>query len=213
MSSIQVLLVDDQTIIRDGLRALLEMREDIKIIGEASNGREAHEQALTLKPDVVLMDIRMPEMDGVEATKLIKRDLPMTIIIVLTTFDDDEYIINAMTYGASGYLLKDIGGEKLIEAIRDGLRGNIILPGRIAAKITSRLSHSEQIAPNVSLDDFTERETDIIRLLVQGKTNKEISQTLFLSIGTVKNYLSQIYLKIDVSDRANAVLFFNRLGL
>jgi DNA-binding NarL/FixJ family response regulator len=210
MSNIRVLLADDQTIIRDGLRALLQMHSDIKVIGEAGNGRDAYDKTKELQPDVVLMDIRMPEMDGVEATQLIKRDFPKTVIIVLTTFDDDEYIIKAMTYGASGYLLKDIGSEKLIEAIRDGLSGNIILPGRIAAKITSKLTQSPP--SDISIDDFTEREAEIIRLLMQGKSNKDIAQELYLSTGTVKNYISQIYLKINVSDRANAVLFFKRLG-
>lgn len=209
--SIRVLLTDDQTLIRDGLRALLHNHDDITVIGEAGNGREALELTKKLGPDVVLMDIRMPEMDGVEATRLIKQECPQTIVIVLTTFDDDEYIINAMTYGASGYLLKDIGSEKLIGAIRDSLSGNIILPGRVAAKITSRLVPNT--TPDVTLDDFTERETEIIRLLTRGKSNKEISEELFLSVGTVKNYISQIYMKIDVSDRANALLFFKKLGL
>ena len=210
MNTIRVLLTDDQTLIRDGLRALLSAHQGIEIIGEAANGNEAYEQTKLLTPDVILMDIRMPEMDGVEATRLIKKDFPKTVVIVLTTFDDDEYIIKAMTFGASGYLLKDISSEKLIEAIHDGLHGNIILPGRVAAKITSHLT--QEAAPEATLDDFTERETQIIRLLTKGKSNKDIAQELYLSIGTVKNYLSQIYLKINVSDRANAVLFFKKLG-
>ncbi len=210
MSSICVLLADDQTIIRDGLKALLETHSNIIVVGEAGNGSEAYEQTRKLKPDVVLMDIRMPEMDGVEATRRIKKDFPETNIIVLTTFDDDEYIIKAMTYGASGYLLKDIGSEKLIEAIRDSLCGNIILPGRVAAKITSRLT--QNAVPDVTLDDFTEREIEIIRLLTEGKSNREIAQVLYLSVGTIKNYISQIYLKINVNDRANAVLVFKKLG-
>lgn len=211
MSVIRILLVDDQTIIRDGLRALLEACPDIRVVAEANNGRQAYEMVREHRPDIVLMDIRMPETDGVEATRLIKKDYPETTVIVLTTFDDDEYIINAMTCGASGYLLKDIGGEKLIEAIRDGFGGNIILPGRIASKITSRLAQTE--APKTELRDFTEREQEIIRLIVLGKSNKEIAQTLFLSVGTVKNYISQIYSKAEITDRANAVLFFKKLGL
>jgi DNA-binding NarL/FixJ family response regulator len=207
---IRVLLVDDQTIIRDGLRALLEMQEDIQVVGEAANGQEALDRSLALRPDLVLMDIRMPVMDGVEAVWAIKKSCPDTIVIMLTTFDDDEYIINAMTYGASGYLLKDIGSEKLIESIRDGMDGGIILPGRVAAKITSRLAQGS--TASVTLNDFTEREIDIIRLLTQGKNNKEIADSLFLSIGTVKNYISQIYFKIDVSERAKAVLLFKKLG-
>ena len=210
--SIRVLLTDDQTLIRDGLRALLHNQDDISVIGEAQNGIEALELTKKLNPDIVLMDIRMPKMDGVEATRLIKQECPQTIIIVLTTFDDDEYIINAMTYGASGYLLKDIGSEKLIGAIRDSLNGNIILPGRVAAKITSHLMPRAETA-NITLDDFTVREIEIIRLLTNGKSNKEISEQLYLSVGTVKNYISQIYMKINVSDRTNALLFFKKLGL
>lgn len=212
MNRIRVLLADDQTIIRDGLRALLEAHDDIQVVGEAGNGRMAHEKTLALKPDIVLMDIRMPEMDGVEATRLIKQDCAATMVIILTTFDDDEYIIKAMTYGASGYLLKDIGSEKLVEAIRDGLAGNIILPGRIAAKITSHLTPGAGTMPDVRPDDFTDREIQVIRLLTQGKSNQEIAQALYLSLGTVKNYISQIYLKINVNDRANAVLFFRKIG-
>lgn len=208
---IRVLLADDQTIIRDGLRALLEAQADIQVAAEAGNGEEAYQQALKHRPDVVLMDIRMPVMDGVEATRLIKRVCPDTVIIVLTTFDDVDYIIQAMTHGAAGYLLKDIGSERLIQAIRDGLQGNIILPGRVAAKITSQLASSAP--PEATLDDFTEREIEIIRLLTLGKSNREIADQLYLSVGTVKNYTSQIYAKIGVSDRGNAILFFRKLGL
>lgn len=212
MNAINVMLVDDQTIIRDGIRSILESNDDIKVIGEAGNGQDAYQGAKDLKPDVILMDIRMPEVDGVEATRRIKGDFPQIVVIVLTTFDDDEYIIKAMTYGASGYLLKDINSEKLIQAIRDGVNGNIILPGRVAAKITSRLTQTSSHASDMTLEDFTEREIDIIRLITEGKSNKEIAQTLYLSVGTIKNYISQIYLKIDVSDRANAVLFFKKIG-
>jgi DNA-binding NarL/FixJ family response regulator len=211
MNPIHVLLVDDQTIIRDGLRALLQASTDIRVVAEAGNGKQAYDMVKEHRPNIVLMDIRMPEIDGVEATRLIKKDFPETTVIVLTTFDDDEYIINAMTCGASGYLLKDIGGDKLIEAIRDGVASNIILPGRIASKITSRLSQTK--TANAELKDFTEREQEIIKLLMLGKSNKEIAETLFLSIGTVKNYISQIYSKAEITDRANAVLFFKKLGL
>ncbi len=200
---IRVLIADDQKILREGLRALLGLKEDISVVGEAGDGREACELARQTKPDVVLMDIRMPNMDGVEAAKVIKSELPKTAVIMLTTFDDDEYVIKAMTYGASGYLLKDIDSDKLIEAVRDG----IILPGRIAAKITSHLSGSGSASY-----DFSEREMEIIRLLTAGKSNAEIAKTLYLSTGTVKNYVSQIYLKLDVKDRANAVIALKNAG-
>lgn len=212
MKQINVLLADDQTILRNGLRSLIEMQSDLTVVAEAGNGREAVELCCLYKPDVVLMDIRMPDLNGVEATKQIKQLLPLTVVIMLTTFDDDEYIIKAMTYGASGYLLKDIDSEKLMQAIRDGMSGNIILPGRIAAKITSRLSEHKEMLP-MQKDLFSNRELDIIRLLIAGKSNQEISDKLFLTIGTVKNYLTQIYQKLDVKDRTNALLALNRLEL
>ena len=213
--SIKVLLVDDQTIIRDGLASLLSAHEDIEVVAAVGNGRLACQEAQRCRPDVILMDIRMPELDGVEATRVIKQSLPDTVVIVLTTFDDDEYIIKAMTYGASGYLLKDTGSKQLIQAIRDGVAGNIILPGRIAARITAHLSRSPKSEPAseaANCDDFSAREVDIIRQLIQGRSNREIAETLFLSTGTVKNYISQIYLKIGVNDRANAVLHLKKAG-
>jgi DNA-binding NarL/FixJ family response regulator len=210
VDKIRVLLADDQRIILDGLKALLEMNTLITVVDMAENGESAYEKTLKVSPDVVLMDIRMPKMDGVEATRLIKRDAPETVVIMLTTFDDDEYIIKAMTYGASGYLLKDIGSERLIEAIMDGVGGSIILPGNVAAKITARLR--EDASPDITTGDFTQRELDIISLMMKGMTNREISDELYLSIGTVKNYISQIYLKIDVNDRAKAVLQLKRMG-
>ena len=210
MNQITVLLADDQTIIRDGLRALLEINPDIKVVAEAKTGMEAYEQTEIHRPQVVLMDIRMPQMGGVEATRLIKQDFPETSVLVLTTFDDDESILGAITHGASGYLLKDISGVKLAEAIRDTVRGSIILPGNIAAKITRHIG--KQSKPEATLSDFTQREQDIIHLLMQGKSNQEIAQTLFLTVGTVKNYISQIYSKAGITDRANAILHFKELG-
>lgn len=180
------------------------------MVAEAKNGEEAYEQSKIHRPHVVLMDIRMPQMGGVEATCLIKRDVPETAVLVLTTFDDDESILGAITYGASGYLLKDISGAKLAEAIRDAVRGSVILPGNIAAKITKHIHR--QGRPEPSLSDFTPREQEIIRLLMQGESNQEIAQTLFLTVGTVKNYVSQIYSKAGIADRANAILHFKELG-
>ncbi|NLM27921.1 MAG: response regulator transcription factor [Clostridiaceae bacterium] len=210
MSQITVLLADDQTIIRDGLRALLETNPDIQVVAEARNGLEAYEQTGIHHPQVVLMDIRMPQMGGVEATRLIKQDFPDTAVLVLTTFDDDDSILGAIAHGASGYLLKDINGAKLVEAIRDTVRGSVILPGNIAAKITRHID--KRVRPETPPAVFTQREQDIIRLLIQGKSNQEIAQTLFLTVGTVKNYISQIYSKAEITDRANAILYFKDLG-
>lgn len=210
MNQIKVLLADDQTIIREGLRALLEGNPDIMVVAEARNGMEAYEQTGIHHPQVVLMDIRMPQMGGVEATRMIKQDFPETAVLILTTYDDDKSIIGAITHGASGYLLKDISGAKLSEAVRDAARGSVILPGNIAAKITRHIGMQRRA--DISLSDFTQREQDIIRLLILGKSNQEIAQTLFLSVGTVKNYISQIYGKAGITDRANAILYFKELG-
>lgn len=210
MSEIKVLLVDDQALIRDGLRAVLLAYPEISVVADVENGKQALDSVALYRPDIVLMDIRMPVMDGVEATRLIKESYPKTVIIILTTFDDDEYIINALTYGASGYLLKDINGEGLVRAIMDGYLGNIVLPGRIASKITSHLS--KEMVPKGDLSDFTVREQEIIRMLVRGASNKEIAETLYLSMGTVKNYISQIYSKAEIADRANAVIHFKKMG-
>ncbi|HPJ20731.1 MAG TPA: response regulator transcription factor [Clostridia bacterium] len=205
---ISVMLADDQTLIRDGLKAILKTDRDIVIVSEAANGREAMEKARTFKPDVVLMDIRMPEMDGVEATRQIKSELPGTRVIILTTFDDDDYIFKAMGFGASGYLLKDIDGNDLVLAIKSCIKGNVILPGKIAEKITSRLTGNTNGRQTITPDEFTEREMDIIKLMMEGKSNADIAGSLYLSNGTVKNYISQIYMKINVRDRTNAILYF-----
>lgn len=210
MNQITVLLADDQTIIRDGLRAILETYPDILVVAEAVNGADAYEQVKAHRPQVVLMDIRMPKIGGVEATRLIKQDFPETAILILTTFDDDESILGALTHGASGYLLKDISGAKLADAIREAGRGSVILPCNIAAKITQHIGR--QGKPKLTLEDFTEREQEIISLIMQGRSNREIAEELFLSVGTVKNYVSQIYSKVGVSDRANAVLHFKEMG-
>ncbi|MFA5470684.1 MAG: response regulator transcription factor [Acholeplasmataceae bacterium] len=206
---IKVMLVDDQAIIRNGLKSILSHHQDISVIGEAENGKDAYLLAYQLKPDLILMDIRMPIMDGVEATKIIKHEFPEIKILMLTTFDDDQYIIKAMNYGASGYLLKDIDIEKLKDAIFDAMNDHVILPNQIAKKL---FTHLPTIDHHLNKDDFTSREQDIIKHLIQGKTNQEISDILYLSLGTVKNYMSTIYTKLDVTDRSNAIIQLKRIG-
>jgi DNA-binding NarL/FixJ family response regulator len=210
MSRIRCLIVDDQPILREGLKSLLATCDDIEVIAEASNGKEALDQLSIVQPDVVLMDIRMPVMNGVEATKAIKEKYPSITIIILTTFDDDQYILDALRNGASGYLLKDMGIQQLASAIRDGFSGNVLLPGRIANKLTMMINSVSNYPMNES--DYSAREKDIIQLLVKGYSNSEIAETLFLSIGTVKNYVSQIYSKANVTDRSNAVIHFKQRG-
>lgn len=211
MSKIKVFLVDDQTIIRDGLKSLIESNPEFTVVGDAENGQVACDKVSSCQPDVVLMDIRMPVMNGVEATKCIKEKHKAIKIIILTTFDDDQFIIEAMQYGASGYLLKDIQADQLFKAMKDSLQGDIILPGQIALKIISHLSLKHK--PKIDLSEFSPRELDIIRLLLEGQSNQQIADTLYLSTGTVKNYISQIYAKIDCTDRTQAVLYFKDLGM
>jgi DNA-binding NarL/FixJ family response regulator len=194
---------------RDGLKTILDLEDDIEVVGLAENGLQAYETAGVLQPDVVLMDIRMPVMDGVESTRLIKRDYPGIAVIILTTFNDDDYIIQALSNGASGYILKDIPGDRLIDAVRDGVKGNLIMPAQVAAKIAARLSlfSDSKRDANISRQAFSDREREIISLLVKGFNNKQIATSLYITEGTVKNYISTIYSKIGISDRAKAVVY------
>ncbi len=205
---IKVLIADDQTLMRDGLKTILDLEEDIEVIATAENGEIAFQKSIELTPDVILMDIRMPIMNGVDSVKKIKSILPKVAVIMLTTFDDDEYIIEALSNGASGYLLKDMPSEKLIEAIRDSLKGQLFIPTNIAAKLISRLYEKEASKNTLKRDlSLSERELQVSSLLIEGYNNKQISSKLFISEGTVKNYISNIYSKIGISDRTKAALF------
>lgn len=211
MKRIKVMLVDDQQLLLDGFKTLLSINDDIEVVS-ALSGEAAIEMAGTFEPDLILMDIQMPGIGGVMATKLIKERYPQVIILILTTFDDDAYIIDALRYGASGYLLKDIDGERLIESVYEALSGNLLLTGKVARKLAmNAASRSEQNRMETerlrSSFKLTERETDIVRALVEGMTSREIADKLHLTQGTVKNYLSGVYSKIGTNDRAKAVLF------
>ncbi|HEX2947121.1 MAG TPA: response regulator transcription factor [Clostridia bacterium] len=210
MAKIKVLLVDDQQLLLDGVKTLLSLNNDMEV-ATAGSGEAAVEMAETFSPDIILMDIRMPGMGGVEATKQIKERHPAIAILILTTFDDDGYIIDALRYGASGYLLKDIEGERLIKSIYEALSGNLLLTGRVARKLAwnAALKNETNQSGTRSLQksfELSERETDIARALVVGLTSREIAGKLHLTQGTVKNYLSGIYSKIGTNDRAKAVL-------
>ncbi|MBW5447460.1 response regulator [Cohnella sp. CFH 77786] len=212
---LRVLIADDQTLMRDGLQTILQLEEDIEVVATAENGEEACRLACEHHPDLVLMDIRMPVMNGIEAVKQLRKTMPGTKILVLTTFDEDEYIIEALASGAVGFLLKDIPTDKLLQAIRDAARGDIMLPSAIAVKLAARLSAAPPAAEadvpkarsRTSELKFTEREMSIISLMVEGRTNREIAQLLFMSEGTVKNYISTIYDKIGTNDRTQAVIW------
>jgi DNA-binding NarL/FixJ family response regulator len=213
-SMLRVLIADDQTLMRDGLQTILQLEDDIEVVATAENGEEACRLVAEHRPNLVLMDIRMPVMNGIEAAKQISRTYPDTKVVVLTTFDEDEYIIEALAGGAVGFLLKDIPTDKLLQAVRDAARGDMMLPSAIAVKLASRLSvspGSRPVPPKIRAKNgelkFTEREMSIVALMVEGRTNREIAQLLFMSEGTVKNYISTIYDKIGTNDRTQAVIW------
>ncbi|MBW4632900.1 MAG: response regulator transcription factor [Iphinoe sp. HA4291-MV1] len=209
---IKVLLVDDQSLIRQGLKALLELEQDLEIVGEAENGEIAIHLIEQLYPDVVLMDIRMSVMDGVAATREIHKHFPNTKVLVLTTFDDDEYVKAALQHGAMGYLLKDTPSEELAVAIRAVNKGYTQLgPGIVKKLFTQFSSITSTQAPCLppSLAELTPREKDVLRLIATGANNREIAQQLYISEGTVKNHVTNILNRLDLRDRTQAAIFAN----
>ncbi len=215
--TIRLLLVDDQALFREGLRTLLSIWDDLEVVGEAANGQEALETAVALTPDVILMDLRMPVMDGVAATRRLREIQPQSRVIVLTTFDDDEHVFDGLRAGAVGYLLKDVSSEKLVEAIRATARGDSFLQPSVAAKVLaefSRMNQSQPTPPSQQLvEPLSERELEILRIVAAGASNKEIAQQLFIAEGTVKNHVTNILGKLGVRDRTQAALKARDLGL
>ena len=212
---INLAIVDDQGILREGLKFMFSKKEDIKVIATGGNGREAYDICRENHIDVMLLDIKMPIMDGVEATKLIKRDFPHVNIIILTTFNDDEYIFEALKHGASGYLLKDATMEKIEEAIRDAYKGGISIQPDVAKKMVAIFNKlpNEKVEIDERVKDLTDREKDILSSLGQGKSNKEIAEILYISEGTVKNHITSILSKLDLRDRTQLALFAVKNGL
>ena len=213
---VTILLVDDQRLMREGLRTLLELESGLRVVGEASQGQEALDQYASLQPDVVLMDVRMPVMDGVESTRQLMSQWPRCRVIILTTFDDDEYVFEGLRAGALGYLLKDVSIQELADAIRTVMAGGVLIEPSVARKVVAEFARMTSSAPTTrfGLDEpLSEREIDILRLLAQGLTNREIAQRLFLAEGTVKNYVTNILSKIGVRDRTQAALRARELGL
>ncbi|MBD2728203.1 response regulator transcription factor [Nostoc sp. FACHB-892] len=209
---IKVLLVDDQGLIRQGLRALLELEPDLEIVGEAENGEQAINLVIEFQPDVVLLDIRMPIMDGVAATREIQKRFAKTKILVLTTFDDDEYVSAALQNGAMGYLLKDTPSEELAVAIRAVYKGYTQLGPGIVKKLLTQFSngtpnHSAPVPS--SLGELTPREKEVLRLIATGASNREIAQELYISEGTVKNHVTNILNRLNLRDRTQAAIWAN----
>ena len=212
-SAVRTLVVDDQALFREALVALLEVQPEIEVVGEAGNGEQAVRLAAELRPDVVLMDLRMPVLDGIAATTRLRAEQPEVRVLALTTFDDDADVFAALRAGAVGYLLKDVSSTRLVEALVAARRGESVLQPSVAAKLVARvarLPHEETPPPAVPL---SERELDVVRLLSAGHSNREIAGKLFLAEGTVKNLVTSVLSKLQVRDRTQAALRARELGL
>ncbi len=213
---IKVLIVDDHRIVREGLSAILETKEEIQIVGEAGDGGEAVEKARSLMPDVIVMDVSMPGMSGVEATRIIKREFPHIGVIALTMYEDQQYIFDLVRAGATGYLLKDSDSSDILAAIRAISRGESLIHPSVASKILaefSLLSEGKGKKRSFLDHDLTEREITVLRLVADGKTNKEIANVLDLSEKTVKNHVRNIFHKLHVYDRTQAAILAIRKGI
>jgi DNA-binding NarL/FixJ family response regulator len=216
---VRVLVVDDQRLIREGIASLLGIQPGITVVGMASDGREAVEKAIALDPDVVLMDVRMPECDGAQATGRIRRELPRCQVVMLTTFDDEEYVVQALRAGAAGYLLKDLPARELADAVRLARSGIAQFDSQAADRLASALARHAAAEGGDSSglgkigQSLTAREVDVLRLIARGATNREIAADLFLSEGTVKNHISRILNRIGLRDRTQAAIYARDHGL
>ena len=210
---IKVLIADDQAMVRSGLRLILETEDDIDVVAEAGNGEEAVRLARRERPGVVLMDVRMPIMDGLEATRQITEQVPDTRVIVLTTFDLDDYVYGALRAGASGFLLKDAEGDQLVEAIRVIASGDAIIAPSITKRLISEFADRPRARQATGLDDLTEREVEVLRLVAKGLSNAEIAEELYVSETTVKSHVSHILTKLGLRDRVQAVVVAYESGL
>jgi len=214
--TVRVMLCDDQALVRSGFRMVLEAREDMHVIGEADDGIQAVALAAHAKPDVILMDIRMPNMDGVEATRRIVAAGSPARIVILTTYDADEYVFEALRAGASGFLLKDIEPIRLVEAIRIVARGEALLAPTVTRRLLDRFAHTLTAAADARpevIESLTERETEVLSLLATGLSNLELADRLFLTEATVKTHVSNILRKLNLRDRVQAVVLAYEAGL
>ncbi len=215
---ITILLVDDQTLLRDGLQTMINVHEDMEVVGVAGDGEQAIALVEKLAPAVVLMDIQMPGMDGLESTRRIKEIRPQVKIIVLTTFAEDDFIVESFSAGADGFLLKDLQGDQLIRSIREAAMGQLMMPSFVASRLvsllrTDRKTGSARLSAARLKNEgivLSPRERDIAEMLILGKTNRQIAMQLFMSDGTVRNYISGIYNKIGTKDREQAIDILKR---
>ena len=210
--TVRVLLADDQALFREALTTLLEVQPGIEVVGEAANGEDAVRTSATTRPDVVLMDLRMPVLDGIAATARLRAEQPDVRVIALTTFDDDEDVFAALRAGAVGYLLKDVTSARLVEALVAAARGETVLQPSVAAKVVARVVQLPADAAPLA-HPLSEREVALVRLLADGRSNREIAGALFLAEGTVKNLVSSVLSKLGVRDRTQAALRARDLGI
>jgi DNA-binding NarL/FixJ family response regulator len=209
----KILLCDDQAVIRDGLEMLLKLEGDFEIVGAAQDGAEAIELTAQKRPDLILMDLKMPGTNGIEATREIRAKFPEVKVLVLTTYDDDEWLFDAIRAGASGYLLKDTPRHRIVEAIRGTVEGRSFLDPAIAGKLISQVAGNQKQPASLLAEKLTERELDVLRLLARGYNNSGIAGQLHLSEGTVRNHVSAILEKLGVSDRTQAAVIAIQHGL
>ncbi len=213
---VRVLLVDDQALFREALATLLSVRGEVDVVGQAGDGREALEQAAALQPDVVLMDLHMPVLDGIAATRRLRVEQPGTRVLALTTFDDDEDVFAALRAGAVGYLLKDVSGDRLVEALLAAARGESVLQPSVAARVVARvaaLPDDGPRRPQPLVVPLSDRELAVLGLLAEGGSNREIAAALFLAEGTVKNHVTNVLAKLGARDRTQAALRGRALGI
>lgn len=203
MEPIRVLIVDDHTLVRDGLQGMLTTQQDFTVVGEAGNGLEAIEKARELQPDIILMDLRMPELDGVEAMRRIRAEAPQIKVIVLTTYDSDEYVFQAIEAGAKGYLLKDASREELFQAVRATSRGESPFHSSVTARVLRRFAQLSNHAAEA--DKLSPREMEVLRLIASGSTNKAIAASLSISEGTARTHVANIMQKLGTNNRTEAV--------
>ena len=211
--SVRVLIADDHPLFREGMRGRLDRVDDVAVVGEAASGDEAVELAHKLAPHVILMDIKMPGLNGIEATREIQQASPQIGVLVLTMFEDDDSVFAAMRAGAKGYLLKDSGGEGVVHAIRAVASGEAVFGPGVAERIIGFFSAPRAAAPRRAFPELTEREEEVLSLVAQGKSNQQIARQLFVSLKTVRNHVSNILLKLQVADRAQAVIRARDVGM